>query len=399
MKYNTYYTNSENPILINLVTIAAMLIFFYVFIVASEAFAQNPTYTLTVTNDLQIDGQNYEFDIYLLRTGATAFEYANNSQYFININPAIINGGSLTYTINSGTCELNPVQQILPAKVSFDVANNRLRIAAHSPSGAGTGTMILNSGLGTRLGRFRVTNTVIFAAAQSNLSWHNGPGGFYTKVFAYVSAANVEITNPANHFINIFNPPLPIVLSSFSSSVSKNDVKLNWTTESEINNSGFHVERTSVRILNWENIGFIHGNGTTNQQKHYSFDDKKLQTAKYKYRLKQLDYNGNFEYFNLANEVEVGTPKDFSISQNYPNPSNPKSRIDYEFPLDGKVSIRVYDMLGREVVNLVNENKQAGYYTTEFDGTNLSSGIYLYRISAEGNGQHFEKTLKLVLIK
>ncbi len=395
MKYNLYYSDSDSPILINLVTIAALAMFFYIFIVASGAFSQTPTYTLTVTNDQQIDGQNYEFDIYLLRTGGTAFEYANNSQYFININPAIINGGTLTFIISSGTCELNAVQQILPSKVSFDAVNNRLRIAAHSPSGAGTGTIISSSGLGTRLGRFKLTNTVTFAAAQANLSWYNGPSGFYTKVFAYVAANNVEITNPASHFINIFNPPLPVVLSSFDASVNKNDVKLTWVTESEINNSGFNVERTSVRTLNWENIGFIQGSGTTTSQKHYSFDDRKLQTANYKYRLKQLDYNGNFEYFNLANDVEVGKPKEFTVSQNYPNPSNPKSRIDYQIPVSGKVTIKLYDIIGREVMTLIDKEQDAGYYVVEFDGTNLASGLYFYRVQT----LNFTVTKKMALIK
>lgn len=136
-----------------------------------------------------------------------------------------------------------------------------------------------------------------------------------------------------------------------------------------------------------------------NENQHYSFNDNKLNTAVYKYRLKQIDYNGSFEYFNLQNEVTVGKPGEFKVSQNYPNPSNPKSKIDYEIPFTAKVSIKVYDILGKEVQTVVNELKDAGYYSADFDGTNLASGIYFYRIIAEGEGQSFTKTMKMILVK
>ncbi len=68
-------------------------------------------------------------------------------------------------------------------------------------------------------------------------------------------------------------------------------------------------------------------------------------------------------------------------------------------PFDGKVSIRVYDILGREVSTLINDFKEADFYTVEFDGTNIASGIYFYRIVAEGNNQKFTKTLKMILVK
>ena len=366
---------------------------------AGSALAQNPTYILNITNDQQVDDKNYEFDIYLLRTGATPFEYANNSQYFININPAIINGGSLTFTITPNSCQLNAVQQILSSKVSFDAVNTRLRIASHSPSGAGTGTDIANTGTGTRLGRFRVTNTVSFPLTQPNLTWYNGPTGFITKVFAYVAGLNAEITNPPTHLININNNPLPVALSDFRSSVSRNDIALIWTTTYEINNSGFEIYRTLKGKEQWTKEGFIQGSGTTEAPRSYRFEEKKLSMAVYNYKLKQLDYNGNFEYFSLPVDVTVGKPNEFSMGQNYPNPSNPKSKIDYEIPLNGKVTMKIYDIIGREVITLVNEVKEAGYYSAEFDGSNLASGVYFYRITAEGEGKSFGKTLKMVLVK
>jgi hypothetical protein len=150
---------------------------------------------------------------------------------------------------------------------------------------------------------------------------------------------------------------------------------------------------------NWSDIGFVAGNGTTTVPKDYFFEDKKIQTGKYKYRLKQVDYNGGYEYFQLESDVIISKPGVFSMGQNYPNPSNPRSRIDYEIPLDGKITISVYDILGQEVMKLTDESKTAGYYSVEFDGSQLSSGIYFYRIIAEGVTQKFTKTLKMILVK
>lgn len=196
--------------------------------------------------------------------------------------------------------------------------------------------------------------------------------------------------------------PLPVTMLSFTAQAfSKNNVKLEWTTAVELNNSGFDIERgvTLSGVEGWQKIAFVPGSGTTTEPKSYVFEDKKLQTGTYKYRLKQLDYNGNFEYFELENDVIITPPNVFSISQNYPNPSNPKSRIDYGIPVAGKVTLKVYDILGKEVAGLVDQTKDAGYYVTEFDGTNLSSGAYFYRIDVVGSALHYSKTLKMILVK
>ncbi|HJY64415.1 MAG TPA: T9SS type A sorting domain-containing protein [Ignavibacteria bacterium] len=193
---------------------------------------------------------------------------------------------------------------------------------------------------------------------------------------------------------------LPVLLSSFTFSVNKNNVTLSWQTEAELNNSGFDIERKELKDNSiWVKAGFVTGNGTVNEQKFYTFEDKKIKTGKYKYRLKQIDYNGYYEYFSLDGDVSIEAPGKFSISQNYPNPSNPKSKIDYELPFKGKISIIVYDILGKEVAALVNEIKDEGYYTAEFDGSNLASGVYFYRINAESGILNFSKTLKMILVK
>jgi Concanavalin A-like lectin/glucanases superfamily/Secretion system C-terminal sorting domain len=198
------------------------------------------------------------------------------------------------------------------------------------------------------------------------------------------------------------NSPLPVTLSTFSSSVKTRDVKLNWVTASEVNNAGFEVERvksSELRVQSWEKIGFVSGKGTTNSQTSYTYSDTKLNSGKYQYRLKQIDNNGNFEYFNLNGEIEIGLPSKYELSQNYPNPFNPVTKIDFSLPYDSKVQIVVYDITGREVKVLLNETRTAGFHTLNFDASGLSSGMYIYRINAKSSANDFSNTKKLMLIK
>jgi hypothetical protein len=195
------------------------------------------------------------------------------------------------------------------------------------------------------------------------------------------------------------NNQLPVELSSFTSSVNGKNVVLNWSTSTEENNSGFNVERRANGTETWVNAGFVAGNGNSNTIKNYSFEDRNLSSGGYHYRLKQVDFNGNYKYYDLANEVTVGIPSKFALSQNYPNPFNPSTKINYEIPFDSKVSIKIFDITGREVASLVNNVQLAGYYTVDFNASALSSGVYFYQITADGGSQSFAKTLKMMLVK
>ncbi|MBK9332395.1 MAG: T9SS type A sorting domain-containing protein [Ignavibacteria bacterium] len=190
------------------------------------------------------------------------------------------------------------------------------------------------------------------------------------------------------------NEVQPVELSSFVSAVNANNVTLNWSTSSEINNSGFDIERSSVSGT-WTKIANIAGNGTTAVPQSYSYTDRNVASGNYSYRLKQTDFNGNFEYFNLSNEVVIGIPTEFKLSQNYPNPFNPSTTISYEIPVDGAVSLKIFDMSGKEVMDLVDGVKNAGYYSINFNAANLSSGIYFYSLSAND----FTSVKKMMLIK
>ena len=108
-----------------------------------------------------------------------------------------------------------------------------------------------------------------------------------------------------------------------------------------------------------------------------------------------MDFNGNYHYYYLGSEINIGVPIQFNLNQNYPNPFNPNTTIRYQLPKDMKVDIKVFDILGKEVETLVNGYETAGYHTTDFDGSTLSSGIYFYRIKTE----EYIATKRMLLIK
>lgn len=191
---------------------------------------------------------------------------------------------------------------------------------------------------------------------------------------------------------------MPVSLQSFTSNVSGRNVGLKWVTSSETNNAGFNIERKCVDG-DWTNAGYVSGSGTKNTPTTYNFNDMRLNSGKYNYRLKQIDNNGNFEYHNLDGVVEVGVPKSYELSQNYPNPFNPTTKIDFALPFNSKVNIVIYDMTGREVKTLVNEARTAGYYTVELNASSLSSGTYFYRIIANNGTKDYINTKKMVLVK
>ncbi len=204
--------------------------------------------------------------------------------------------------------------------------------------------------------------------------------------------------------------PIPVELISFNSSVKNNDVTLTWLTATETNNSVFQIERSKkpdARSEVWQSIEFISGNGTTTKPHTYSYTDKNLSAGKYLYRLKQIDFDGTFEYSKTV-EAEILSPNEFILEQNYPNPFNPSTKIRYSIPTPsssiplikernevGFVTLKVYDILGNEIATLVNEYKPAGSYEVEFNSHQLAGGIYFYQLKTD----NFIETKKMVYLK
>jgi ligand-binding sensor domain-containing protein len=197
------------------------------------------------------------------------------------------------------------------------------------------------------------------------------------------------------------NGIVPVELTSFTSSLTDNNVILTWTTVTETNNQGFQIKRRKTQdegSEEWINICFVNGNGTTTEPQSYSFVDENLSAGKYQYRLKQIDFDGTFEYSNTI-EVEINSPTKFSLEQNYPNPFNPNTNIQYAISSRQLVTLKVYDVLGKEIATLVNEEKPAGIYEVEFNPEsnikNPASGIYFYRLKAGD----FIQSKKMILLK
>ena len=190
-------------------------------------------------------------------------------------------------------------------------------------------------------------------------------------------------------------PPIPVELMSFTAEVNKNDITLIWLTATETNNSGFEILRFAQNDNNeCEKKGFVPGHGTTTETQHYSFTDNDVKPGKYQYKLKQIDYDGTFEYSQIV-EAEIPFVNEFSLSQNYPNPFNPTTSLQLAIGSRQFVTLKVYDLLGREIATLVNEEKPAGEYEVEFDATGLQSGVYFYTLRAGS----FVESKKLLLLK
>ncbi len=211
---------------------------------------------------------------------------------------------------------------------------------------------------------------------------------------------NVFVTNFNTTILDVQLVPnsLPVELLSFNVSVNDKGVLLEWKTATENNNSGFEIQKQAnnqqFSNTNWELVGYVDGFGTTTEPHNYSFTDNNIQPGYYSYRLKQIDYDGSFEYSEIV-EVEVSSPKEFILNQNYPNPFNPSTEISFRIPETGEVTLKIFDVLGNEMATLVNEVKLAGKYEIEFNGDSFSSGVYFYSLSAV----NYFSTKKMILLK
>ena len=187
---------------------------------------------------------------------------------------------------------------------------------------------------------------------------------------------------------------VPVELTSFFSETNNDIVLLRWSTSTETNNSGFAVLR-STDNQNWKSLGFINGNGTTTLVHHYQFADQVEISGIYYYKLKQIDYSGDFHYSNII-EVSVSSPFSFELSQNFPNPFNPTTKISFEIPIQSEVRIILYDITGQEIKTITNQKYEAGFHSVLINAGELSSGVYLYRMTTQ-NG--YTAVKKLTIIK
>jgi hypothetical protein len=312
-------------------------------------------------------------------SGGSSYPAGMNINYYSGINNPNITGGS----------HANSYFSIIPAGVLSGAAYDIKMFFGENETYS-----IQSPSVNSVLSKFEGTWSVFPPGSgnlQSELDWVNKS----VTVRGLTAFSDFVLTDYSN--------PLPVELSEFSAAVTGRDVKLKWKTNSEINNRGFEIERRTVtkpgEFTRWQNLKFVEGMGNTNSETAYEYTDRKLPSGKYQYRLKQFDYIGNYEYYSLAGDVSIIKPDKFELSQNYPNPSNPSCKIDFMLPFKGRVSLIVYDILGREITTLIDKELEADYYTSEFNGSNFASGVYFYRLIAEGSGEKLSKTMKMILVK
>ena len=228
----------------------------------------------------------------------------------------------------------------------------------------------------------------------SQLSNITFSGTSITYTLTNSSTTTDDLSNIANFTFGTTNggSALPVELVSFTTKADLKSVILSWSTATEVNNYGFEIQRLANNI--WKKIGFVQGHGNSNSQKNYSFTDSSPLAGKIQYQLKQIDIDGKYKYSNTV-EVDIAAPANFSLAPNFPNPFNPSTKISYSLPVDGFVTLKVYDVLGREISSLVNENEKAGRYEVSFDGSRLASGVYFCKMSS-GN---YSNIIKMLILK
>ncbi len=211
-------------------------------------------------------------------------------------------------------------------------------------------------------------------------------------VFHSNDPANSELTVPISLEVSY----VPVELVSFTAENVFDEVILRWNTATETNNRGFRISKAIVTNdqKSWEEKVFLEGAGTKTTPSEYSFRDKITTAGKVFYRLEQLDLDGTI---SLTQEIEVDLngPADFALLQNYPNPFNPSTTIKFALPERTDVKLFLFNSLGEKVNEMINRGMEAGYHQYEFNGSNLSSGIYYYTLSAG----EFYSIKKMILIK
>jgi Secretion system C-terminal sorting domain len=217
----------------------------------------------------------------------------------------------------------------------------------------------------------------------------------FTPDFATYTPSNPDsltIQSPSNSIVGMHKNGLSdLSFSNLNYRAKLNSVSLNWKVNDYSSASGFKIERSEQADTNkWNEIAYIDSKNYMN----YSFIDNNITSHKYQYRLKAVDVEGNYKY---SNKIDVITeiPSRYFLGQNYPNPFNPSTQINFQIEKKGLVTLKVYNILGQEVMQLINKQMDEGNYSISFNGNNLTSGIYFYRL----NSGNYSAVKKMIVIK
>lgn len=232
-----------------------------------------------------------------------------------------------------------------------------------------------------------LTKAQVFKSEDNGKTWFSVCPA---KDISSTRSITVSTTSFSHWTVTDAASPLPVQLTSFTSSATNNGINLQWETATEENMYGFNIERFDNN--NFTKIGFVHASGTSNSPNYYSYLDTTALNGTFKYRLKLIDNDGSFDYsdtiqaINNVTSVEEATNKNLPVSfklGNYPNPFNPSTTIQFDIAKDSFVNISIYNMLGQKLFTIVNEKMNRGSYQRLFNASNFASGIYIYQLRAD----------------
>lgn len=186
---------------------------------------------------------------------------------------------------------------------------------------------------------------------------------------------------------------IPVELTSFTATANGMGANLAWETASETNNAGFEVQVQNGE--SWNTLGWVEGHGTTTEAQSYSYTANDLGVGTHVFRLKQIDFDGMFEYHGNV-EISLGTPGTHVLTSAYPNPFNPQSNFTLAVSQNQHVTAELYNALGQRVATLYNGTVEADQIqNVTIDGAGLASGTYIVRV----NGETFADALRVTLLK
>jgi photosystem II stability/assembly factor-like uncharacterized protein len=280
----------------------------------------------------------------------------------------IIGGNKLYYTTNSGNEWIQDLQIYTYSRNFEKISNNH----------------------------FIITGTNIYESVDTGHVWQNitfQVGSYFTTLHAPTNYSAYGV-GPLGYILSYLDTTIvPVELISFSLEQIDNKILITWTTATETNNNGFEVFR-SKDLIEWESIGFVQGNGSTTSKSNYTFSDTKLSGARFYYKLKQIDYDGSYEFSEIVS-IDIFIDNYF-LYQNYPNPANPTTSITFSIPQKTNVKIEFYQITGEKIKEIINEEKDKGIYKIDINLSNYASGIYFYKMITKSG---YTATKKIVLIK
>ena len=347
----------------------------------------NPT-----QSDVNITGWSLQY------SSATSYNYSNN---LLTLNGTIKSNSYYLIQLYSGGDRGNSLPTTPNITGNINLSGTAGKIALVSNSEAITNKSDVDVvdfvGYGSTANEYEGSNYAVYPSSSAKSLCRKDNNG--NETYGINGNGWDSDDNRNDFFSNSIPSPLPVELISFTAIPFGNKVQLNWSTATEVNNYGFELLRfnKSPHANNqWQKVAFIPGNGNSNSLKFYSYVDEPSNGYEFVYKLKQIDYDGTFEY-SYEIPVKLELPNDVKLHQNFPNPFNPITKVRYSIPDNNshssrKVIIKVFDILGKEIITLVNDFYYPGNYEVEFDGSNLSAGVY-YIVLITENQKFINKCL------